>query len=156
MDATATCKKLSKANRSPQQQMGRDKRNLWYQQDKTPKLSPTLLLPAALRGTNLPVPRWDPLPRWAVCSLQAGAGARGKKEQGLELLRGGCRASLTHAEGDGSGSLLKSRGAGAGGAACCLPRWSGLCCAKAAPRGPYIQGKGVGGQSKLPREEHHS
>lgn len=33
-----------------------DKRNLWYQWDKTPKLSPTFLLPAALRGTNLPVP----------------------------------------------------------------------------------------------------
>ena len=50
-------------------------------------------------------------------------------------------------------ALLKSRGAGAGGAAGCLPRWCGLCCAKAALGGPYIQGQGVGGLSKLPREE---
>ena len=91
---------------------------------------------AASRQWLEPDPGWG-YKAWSCCGLCCGEAA----EPLLPMLKAAWS------------TLLKSRGAGTGGAACCLPCWSGLCSAKAAPRGPYIHGKGVGGESKLPREE---
>lgn len=126
-----------------------------HQWDKTPNFSPTSPLPAA-RQRKKPTSPQVGLGSKAACLQPPGRGWA-RPRMGLQAWsccgwRGGCRASLTHAEGFWF-TLLKSRDAGAGGAACCLPRWSRLHCAKAAPRGPYIHGKGVGGESKVPREE---
>lgn len=73
----------------------------------------------------------EPDPRW------------GYKARSCAGLRGGCRVSLTHADGR-LGHSPQEQGGWNWRCSCCLPRWSRLCCARAAPRGPYIQGKGVG------------